>query len=161
MITRIIIICLNFSQNGLPSAAGTPEEGLRTHRPKCSQYNNENEDSSPNILRDRITAFKVQIFEILTLCKSISWQYLSWFLCLIAHQHSWVTSYQSLTQPAEPVEYTDYLSDVGLDFPNECSDMTQKSESVPSVILEIWRMQSAPGLPSIPGPLWPRSGSIW
>ena len=31
----------------------TPEEGRRRYRPKCCEYNSEDEDNSPNILSDK------------------------------------------------------------------------------------------------------------
>ena len=39
---------------------------------------------------------------------------------------------------------------------NECPGYdTRQSDGEVSVMLELWGMQSAPSLPSLPGPLWP------
>ena len=38
---------------------------------------------------------------------------------------------------------------------------TKQSDSKVPVILELWGMRSTPSLPSLPGPLWPRSDCTW
>ena len=55
---------------------------------------------------------------------------------------------------AGTVEYTDCFSAEGQDLPNECPDKDTSlvSEGEAPIILEIWRMQSTPSLPSLPGP---------
>ena len=57
---------------------------------------------------------------------------------------------------AGAVEYTDCFSAKGWDPPNEYPgyDTKQSDGEVPAV-QEIWGMQSAPSLPSLPGLLWP------
>ena len=51
-----------FNRIGIVSSRGllgarvqheTPEEGRRTYRPKWSEYSSEEEDNSPNILKDK------------------------------------------------------------------------------------------------------------
>ena len=46
----------------------TPEEGWRTYQPKHYEYNNKDENNSPNILSDKNLAF-VQLFILLYLVK--------------------------------------------------------------------------------------------
>ena len=42
--------------------------------------------------------------------------------------------------------------------PNKCPGYgTKQSDGEVPVILELWRMQSTPPLPSLPDPLWPRA----
>ena len=55
----------------------------------------------------------------------------------------------SFAQSAGAVEYTDWTS-------AECPvyDTKQSDGEVP-LMLDVWRMQSTPSLPSLPGPLWP------
>ena len=49
----------------------TPEEGWRMHQPKHYEYNNEDEDNSPNILSDKKYMY-IYIFNVL----------LHFFICL-------------------------------------------------------------------------------
>ena len=58
---------------------------------------------------------------------------------------------------AGTAEYTDYVSaGVVRPLPHECLgyDSKQSDGKVP-IMQEIWRIQSIPSLPSLPGPLWP------
>ena len=41
----------------------TPEEGRRTHRPKRSEYKNEDEDNNPNILREFVMKLYLENLE--------------------------------------------------------------------------------------------------
>ena len=64
----------------------------------------------------------------------------------------------AIAQSAEAVEYTNCFSTEELDnLPNKCFGYdTKQSDGEAPVILEFCGMQSAPLLPSLPGPLWPR-----
>ena len=59
-----------------------------------------------------------------------------------------------VAQLAGAVEYTDCISAEGEDFPYKCPgyDTKQFDGEVP-VMLVLWRMQSTPSLPLLPGPL--------
>ena len=59
------------------------------------------------------------------------------------------------TQSAGSVEYTNCSFAEGLDSPNECPryDTNQSDDEAP-IMLNLWEVQSAPSLPSLPGPLW-------
>ena len=47
-------------------------------------------------------------------------------------------------------------SQKGKSLQNECPVYnTKHTDSEVPVMLELWRMQSTPPLPSVPGPLWP------
>ena len=35
----------------------TPEEGQRIYQPKCCEYNNKDEDNSPNVLSDKNNSY--------------------------------------------------------------------------------------------------------
>ena len=62
-----------------------------------------------------------------------------------------------IAQSAGAEEYTDCTFVEGQDPPNECPGYeTKQSDGEVPVILELWRMQRTPSLPSLPGPLWPR-----
>ena len=41
---------------------------------------------------------------------------------------------------------------------NECPGYDKQYDGEVPVMLELWRMQSSPSLPSLPGPLWPGKG---
>ena len=57
---------------------------------------------------------------------------------------------------AGAVEYTDCFSTKWQHHSNECPRYdTKQSDGEALGILELWRMQSAPLLPSLPGPLEP------
>ena len=57
-----------------------------------------------------------------------------------------------VAQSAWTVEYTDCISAKALDSPNECPGYdTKQSDSDDPVMLELWRMWSAPLLPSLSG----------
>ena len=60
-----------------------------------------------------------------------------------------------LVQSAGAVEYTNCTSAEGKTHPNECHgyDTIQSDGEVP-VMLELWRMQITPSLPSLPDPIW-------
>ena len=66
-----------------------------------------------------------------------------------------------LTQLSEVEEYTDCISAVCKDSPNECLgyDIKQSDGETP-VMLELWGMQSTSLLPLLRGPLWPRVGAL-
>ena len=54
---------------------------------------------------------------------------------------------------AQSTEAGEYTNSRGVrPPPNECP---KKSDGEPSVMLELWGMQSTPLLPLFPGPLWP------
>ena len=42
--------------------------------------------------------------------------------------------------------------------PDECPGYDKQFDEV-QVMLELWGMRSTPSLPSLPGPLWPRTGA--
>ena len=54
----------------------------------------------------------------------------------------------TLAQSTRAAEYTDCKECSGYD--------TKQSDGEAPLILELWGMQSAPSLPSLSGPLWPR-----
>ena len=59
-----------------------------------------------------------------------------------------------MAQLAGAAECTTYISAEGKDFPKEYIGYdTKKSHIEAPVMLEIWRMQSTPLLPSLPDPL--------
>ena len=62
----------------------------------------------------------------------------------------------TLAHSAGAVEYTDCITAVGYNSPNECPvyDTKQSDGEVP-LMLEQWGMWSTPPLPFLPGPLWP------
>ena len=70
-------------------------------------------------------------------------------------------SKEILTQSAGAVEYTDSISAEGFDSPNECPryDTKQSDGEIP-VMLELWGMQSAPSLSSLPGSTLAQNGSF-
>ena len=58
--------------------------------------------------------------------------------------------------PTPLAEYTDYIFAEGYDSLNKCPAYDTKQSDVEApLMLELWRMQSTPLLPSLPGPLWP------
>ena len=58
-------------------------------------------------------------------------------------------------QSARAIEYTDCISAEGLDPINKCPGYdTKQTDGEALEMLELWRMQSTPSLPSLPGPLW-------
>ena len=62
-----------------------------------------------------------------------------------------------LAKSVGSVEYTDCTSEGAEDPHNECPGcVTKQSDGEVPVMLEIWRMQIIPLLPSLPGPLRPR-----
>ena len=57
-----------------------------------------------------------------------------------------------IAQSAGAVEYTNYISAEGYTPPHECPRYDAKqSDGEAPVILELWRMQSTPSLPSLLG----------
>ena len=64
----------------------------------------------------------------------------------------------SIAQSAGAVEYTNCTSAEGkTPLSNKCSGYdTKQSDGEVPVILRLWRMQSTPSLPLLPGPLWLR-----
>ena len=60
-----------------------------------------------------------------------------------------------LARSARAVEYTDYISANGLDFPNECPGYdNQQSDGGAPVMMELRGIRNTPLLPSLPGTLW-------
>ena len=59
-----------------------------------------------------------------------------------------------MLKSAGVAEYTDCISTEGYDSPNECPGYdTKQSDGKALIMLEVWRMQSTPSVPSLPGPL--------
>ena len=53
------------------------------------------------------------------------------------------------------VQYTNWISAEGYDFPNECPGYDiKRSDGEAPVMLERWGMKNTPSLTSLPGPLW-------
>ena len=59
-----------------------------------------------------------------------------------------------MAQSAGSVEYTDYISAEGEDYPNECPGyQTKQSDDEFPLMLKLWEMQSTPSSPLLSGPL--------
>ena len=62
-----------------------------------------------------------------------------------------------ISLPLGAVDYNDCTSADGSPPSNECPGYdTKQSDGEVSAVLKLWRIQSTPSLPLLPGPLWPR-----
>ena len=72
------------------------------------------------------------------------------------HFYLFLLVFLILAHSGGAVEYTDFISPVGLGFPNECPVYdTKQFDGEAPVMLELWRMRRIPSLLSLPGQLWP------
>ena len=112
----------------------TPEKGRRTYRPKCCDYNNEDEDTIPNILSDVIMKLHLRNFDQWSNCLNV-WTAIA-LLCLDNVDCIQCRGVSSPTKKSVSLVWYGTACD------GEDRDM------------EIWRIWITTSLPLLPGQFW-------